>query len=144
MSVQRRADIPVPGAAPLVGHGLELILTRQLAGLLATPIFIVDPTGTLHFYNEPAEVILGCRFDETGVMPLDVWGTIFTPVNDEGEAIRAEDLPLAIAVQERRPAHGRFWILGMDGISRAIQATAFPIIGPGQRFLGAVAIFWES
>ena len=37
---------------------IELILTRQLASYLATPVFIVDAIGTLVFYNEPAEVIL--------------------------------------------------------------------------------------
>ena len=34
---------------------IEMILVRQLASYLAMPIFIVDPQGTLVFYNEPAE-----------------------------------------------------------------------------------------
>ena len=43
-------------------HAIELILMRQLAGGLATPVFLVDPDGDLLFYNEPAEAILGCRY----------------------------------------------------------------------------------
>ena len=30
------------------------------------PIFIIDPVGTLIFYNESAEPILGCRYEEMG------------------------------------------------------------------------------
>ena len=45
---------------------IEVILTRQLATYLAMPIFVIDTQGTLLFYNESAEAILGRRFDETG------------------------------------------------------------------------------
>ena len=48
---------------------IELILMRQLASTLAMPIFLVDADGTLAFYNEPAERVLGMRFEETGEMP---------------------------------------------------------------------------
>ena len=63
---------------------IEVILTRQLASYLAMPIFIVDPSGTLLFYNEPAETILGRRFEESGEMPMDVWSTVFTPTDEKG------------------------------------------------------------
>ena len=52
-----------------MGHPIQIILARQLAGYLSVPVFLVDQTGNLLFYNEPAEVILGQRFDETGAMP---------------------------------------------------------------------------
>ena len=45
---------------------LELILLRQCASHLAMPIWIMGPDGNLLFYNEPAEPILGRRFDEAG------------------------------------------------------------------------------
>ena len=50
-------------------HPVEMILTRQLAGYLSVPVVLVDTTGTVIFYNEPAERILGVRFEETG--PID-------------------------------------------------------------------------
>ncbi len=122
---------------------IEVILARQLAEHLAMPIFIVDPLGNLLFYNEPAEVILGYRFDETGPMPASKWSTIFFPVDRDGQPLQPEDLPLIIAMSERHPAHRSFWIRGMDENLREIEVTAFPLVGQAQRFLGAIAIFWE-
>ena len=42
-----------------MAHSIQIILTRQLAGYLSVPTFLVDPKGTLLFYNEPAEELLG-------------------------------------------------------------------------------------
>jgi hypothetical protein len=122
---------------------IELILTRQLASYLSVPLFVVDPAGTLLYYNEGAEVILGCRFSETGQMPAGEWSTVFTPTTEDGRPFPAEELPLMITLQERRPAHGRFWIAGLDGVRRQIDVTAFPLVGLGDRYVGAVALFWE-
>jgi len=35
------------------------------------------------------------------------------------------------------------WIEGLDGVRRLIEVTAFPISGQAERYLGALAIFWE-
>jgi PAS domain-containing protein len=123
---------------------IEVILARHLAECLAMPIFIVNPDGDLIFYNEPAEAILGLSYNETGMMPANEWATIFQPVDREGKALPPEDLPLMIAISTHHPAHKLFWIHGKDGVSREIEVTAFPLIGQAERFLGAVAIFWES
>lgn len=122
---------------------IEVILTRQLASYLAMPIFIVDHEGTLVFYNESAEPILGQRFEETGEMPASEWSSRFRTVDDQGTPIPAEQLPLMIALKDRRPAHLLFWILGLDNVRRRIETTAVPLIGQAGRYLGAVAIFWE-
>jgi PAS domain-containing protein len=122
---------------------IEVILARHLASCLAMPIFIIDPAGNLVFYNEPAEPILGCRFEETGEMPASEWSTIYTPTDENGASLPAEDLPLMIALVERRPANRRFWICSLDNVRRHIEVTAFPLIGQTDRFLGAMAIFWE-
>lgn len=122
---------------------IETILARHLAEYLAMPIFIVNPAGDLVFYNEPAEAVLGTRFNETGGMPASEWTTIFHPVDREGNSIPAEDLPLVRALNHRRPAHKNFWIRGLDGRLREIEVTAFPVIGQAGRFLGGIAIFWE-
>ena len=124
-------------------HHVEVILMRQTASYLATPIFVVDPDGRLLYYNEPAEDILGRRYDEAGEMPQAEWASIFTPTDEQGHALPPERLPLSIAVAEQRPAHGPMWIRGLDGTLRHIAVTAFPLIGQAGRFLGAVAFFWE-
>lgn len=124
---------------------VEVILARQLADYLALPIFLVDPNGNLLFYNEPAEDILGHRYAETGPMPAEEWATIFRPTDETGHPLPPDDLPLIIALRELRPAHSEFWIRGLDDhIARRIEVTAFPLIGQAQRYLGAVAIFWEK
>ena len=122
---------------------IEIILARQLASYLAAPIFIVDPEGTLVFYNESAELLLGKRFDETGEMKISTWATIFRPMNEKGEPLDSDLLPLVIAIKERRLAHSNFWIRGLDNTLRQIQVTGFPLVGQADRLLGAVAILWE-
>ncbi len=122
---------------------IEVILSRQLAEYLELPIFIVDPAGALLYYNAPAESVLGTRYAETGPMPASEWSTIFTPVDQKGQAIKPEDLPLMIAIIKQHPAHSSFWIQGMDETMRQIEVTAFPLIAQANRFLGAIAIFWE-
>jgi hypothetical protein len=59
-------------------------------------------------------------------------------------ALAVEDLPLVVALRERRPAHRAFWIHGLDGVRRRIEVTAFPLVGQGERHLGAMALFWEA
>jgi PAS domain-containing protein len=122
---------------------IEMILVRQLASYLAMPIFIVDPEGTLVFYNEPAEPIVGRRFEETGEMPIAEWSTIFEPTDEAGQPIAPKDNPLVIALTERRPAHRTLWIWGLDRVQRHLEVTCFPLIGQANRYLGAIAIFWE-
>jgi PAS domain-containing protein len=122
---------------------IEVILTRQLASYLAMPIFLVDPQGTLLYYNEPAEPILGRRFEETGEMPVGEWSVIFDPRDEDGNPLPPERLPLVVALSERRPAHGSLCIHGLDGVPRHIQVIAFPLLAQAGRFLGAAAIFWE-
>jgi PAS domain-containing protein len=123
---------------------IELILTRQLASYLAMPVFLVDLDGTLVFYNEPAERILGTRFDETGAMPASEWGTVFVPTDEHGAALEPSELPLVRALREGRPAHGTLWIHALDSVPRHIEVTAFPLIGQTNDRVGAVAIFWEA
>jgi PAS domain-containing protein len=122
---------------------IELILVRHLASRLAVPVFVVDPSGDLIYFNEPAERVLGRRFDEIRVMPFDEWTTVFVPAS-EGRTLAVEELPLVKALHQAVPAHSRFEIVGGDGMARSIEVTAFPIIAPDERLVGAVAMFWEA
>ena len=126
-----------------MAHPIQIILTRQLAGYLSVPTFLVDPKGTLLFYNEPAEVLLGRRFDETGAMPAEEWSTDFAPVDEEGRPVPPADVQLMIALDERRPGYRRFFIHGLNGVPPHLEAVAIPILAIQGEFLGAVALFWE-
>lgn len=123
---------------------IEIILMRQLASSLVMPMFIVDAEGTLLFYNEPAERILGRRFDETGEMSPIELAACWEITDAHGSVLAPETLVLTVAIVERRPAHGDCWLRGVDGVRRHIQATAIPLIAPPDRLLGAAAVFWED
>lgn len=126
-------------------HNLVLILGRGLASSIATPMFLVDPEGTLVYFNEPAESILGQSFAEAGEMSPEEWGTKFYPEDpDSGEKVSGEELPLSQALAGRRPAHRALMITGLDGVRRNIAITAFPLFARTDEFVGAVAIFWEQ
>jgi PAS domain-containing protein len=123
---------------------LILILARELATNLATPVFVVDAQGTLVFYNDAAEGILGQPFDEAGELTRDQWDEMFSPEWPDGTPIAPEEGPLARALDERHPTHASIAITGRDGIRRSIAVTAFPLLVGGAVFAGAVSIFWEE
>ena len=127
-----------------MAHPIQIILTRQLAGYLSVPVFLVDQKGNLLFYNEPAEVILGRRFEETGAMPAEEWASVFAPEDGQGRPIPPNDLPLMITLATQRPAYRRFFFRGLDGAMRQVEVAAIPIIGLQGDFLGAAALFWEA
>ncbi len=122
---------------------LELILARNLMSALSTPAFLVDEGGVLVFYNEAAGALLGKRYEELGTVGPEEWGALFGPFGDDGSPIPYDELPLVVAVRNGRPAHGDFEIRSADGVSRTIEASAFPILTPhGSQ--GAIAFFWPS
>jgi PAS domain-containing protein len=123
---------------------LILIITRELASNLATPVFIVDDRGIVIFYNEPAEAILGRTYAESGEMPAEEWRALFAPEGPDGRSLPLDKLPSAIAFRERRPAHGTFTIAGLDGVRREIAATGLPLFARGREFVGVVSIFWQQ
>jgi PAS domain-containing protein len=123
---------------------LALILARELASNLATPTLIADAEGTLVFYNEAAEAVVGRPFAEAGEMPVDEWATSFAPRTLAGEPVSVEHRPTRIALDERRPAHQAFRITSTDGVERDVEVTAFPLFAHSEEFVGIVAIFWRS
>lgn len=125
-------------------RNLVLILARELATNSATPMFLVDPNGTLVFFNEPAERVLGRTFSETGTLEPSEWGRVFAPVDDDGKTIPVEHLPLNKAMRDLEPGHLSMRITGLDGETRTIAVTAFPLFARANDFVGALAIFWEE
>ena len=123
---------------------IELILMRQLASYLAMPIMLFDPAGNLLFYNEPAEPILGRRFDETGEMSLEEWYAIHELTTEDGSPLPLEARPLVIALENRQAVHRIVWLRKVDGSRTKIEVTAFPLEGQSARQLGAVVILWEA
>jgi PAS domain-containing protein len=122
---------------------IEIILLRQWASHMAMPVWIAGERGELLYYNEPAEALLGKRFEEAGEMRLRDLPKIFETTTPEGEPLLPSDLPLAMALTKRRPAHLRVRITALDGETRLLDITAVPLQVQGGGYLGAMAVFWE-
>ena len=123
-------------------HPIELILTRHWASYLAVPIWITDPAGNLVYCNEPAEAVTGAR-QELGDLPAETHAELFQVRNLDGSPVPDEEMPLTVVLKQRVATHHPLRICGLDEIWRTIEATALPLVGQGQRFLGSVAMFWE-
>ena len=124
-------------------RSLLMIMARDFASRLATAVFLVDPEGTLVYFNEAAERVLGQSFVEGRSVPAREWSTTFTPEDENGQPVPLASLPLGVALTERTPSHKAIRITGADGVSRAIEVTAFPLFAHADECVGAVAIFWE-
>jgi hypothetical protein len=127
-----------------MAYAIEIILNRQLADCLAIPVFITDTLGNLLFYNEPAEEILGKRYEETGEMTVEEWSTVFKNKDVNGEPLPPDELPLVKTLKNQLPYFKTFCIESLQGKAEKISVTSYPIIGRAGGFLGAVAIFWRS
>lgn len=124
-------------------HPVEIILLQQWASLMAVPVWISDAEGRLVYYNEPAEPIVGVRFEDAGELPAEELLERFEMRDADGSSLSNEERPLMIALNKQMPAHRRMKIRGADREWRDIEVTAIPINGEGNRHLGAMATFWE-
>jgi PAS domain-containing protein len=124
-------------------RNLILILARAFASRLATAVFLVDADGRVVYFNEAAEQLLGQRFVEGHGMAPEEYMRLFRPTDEAGNRIPIPETPLGSAVTRGQPGHGRLSIRGADGVTRFIEATAFPLLEHTDEQVGAIAIFWE-
>ena len=122
------------------GQPLELILARNLVSLISRAAVLVDAEGRIVFYNDAAAHLVGEPFEEIGTMTRDEWNGRYGPVDEQGGALAANELPLAVAVREGRPAYGRFRIRAEHALLD-IEAGALPLLGPAG-YHGAMVFFW--
>lgn len=125
-------------------HPIEMILLKQWASLIAVPVWITDADGRLVYYNEPTEEIIGVRFEDAGEMSAEQVAEVFVICDLDGAPLAADDRPLMIALTKQMSAHRRIRFLRADKEWREIAFTAIPIIGEGNRHLGAMVTMWED
>lgn len=123
---------------------IELILLKDLVSQLGFPVTMVDAKGTVVYFNEPAERLYGRRYDDTGELPMADLGQLNAPLDENGEPLPVEQLPIMVALRERRPRQGRLVIHDAEGKAHHINSTSIPLDGQGGTLLGAMAIFWET
>ncbi len=131
--------VTAPGTA---AKSLPLILARELASSLSTPMFLLDAEGMLVFYNDAAALLLGKTFAELGEIPSNEFAESLQLTTVTGEPIHRRDTPSGIAYYEHRPAHQRVMATSYDGVRRTYEATAYPLLGETGVLHGAVAVFW--
>lgn len=131
-------DTPAAGGKPL-----PLILARELASNLATPMFLLDARGVLVFYNDAAALLIGKAYGEIGEIPAEEFGAVLDLRTPDGEPLRRRDTPAGIAFFERRPAHRTVAATGYDGVQRLVHATAYPLFGAAAEMYGVVSVFWQ-
>jgi PAS domain-containing protein len=134
------AAVTEPAPAP---KSLPLILARELASNLSTAMFLLDANGTLVFFNDAAETIIGKPFAELGEISANEFGEVLHMSTPDGDTIRRRDSPGGIAFLEHRPSHQILYVTGYDGQRRLVEATAYPLFGAAKEMHGVVSVFWQ-
>jgi hypothetical protein len=124
----------------LASHPIELILAKQWAGLLATPVLLLDGKGTLLYYNEPAEILLGRSFGVTGPMLRDEWSATFHFEDLEGQDLDPDRTPLGSSLDGGQADQRTLLVRGISGARTKIRLTTVPIQGAGDERLGVLAL----
>jgi hypothetical protein len=65
-------------------------------------------------------------------------------MDEKGNPLLPDDLPLVKTLRNCRPYHKTFFIESLTGKKEKISVTSYPIMGRPSRFLGAVALFWDN
>src|SRR5438093_4141327 len=86
-------------------RSLLLILAREFASKLATPVLIVDADGMIVYFNEAAEGVLGQKYSETHLRSVEDLARTFRPVDAAGMPISSTALPIGNTLRQQRPTH---------------------------------------
>ena len=119
---------------------LELILARNLVSIVSLAAFLFDAEERLVFYNDAAANLVGKRFEEVGTMTREQVTAELGPLDKRGRELPVDEVPLAVALRESRPAYGRFFIHSDRGLV-PVEAGALPLVGPSGLH-GAMVVFW--
>lgn len=122
---------------------LEMIILRQLAACLTIPMWMMDDSGDLIFYNEPAEALLGVQFDDVGPIRANQLVGMWQVSDLDGSPLPDDQVPVVATLTGQVPRHRAIRFRAKDGEWRTVEVTALPIEGQGNRFLGVLATFWE-
>ena len=122
---------------------LPLILAREFAANIATPVSVWDERGRLVYFNEPAERIVGRAHAEVGELEPAEWTKLFAVENIDGTPALLQEMPVGIAHLEKHPAHDMLAFTDLNGTRHEVEVTAFPLLGRADELLGVVAVYWE-
>lgn len=123
---------------------LVLIRAKHLAESVTTPMFLADAEGSLIFYNEAAEALLGRPFVDSGALSPTDWQEAFNVRDRDDSPFPLESMASWVQLQSERPAMGHIKFSGADGTDHLVATCAFPLFTEQQRFDGALILFWRD
>jgi PAS domain-containing protein len=132
------------GSAGSGTRSLPLILARELAANLATPMFLIDGEGTLVYFNEAAELMLGRTFADVGAISANEFGSRLQLAELDGSPMRRRDSPAGVAFLRREPSHRTLLATSLDGSRRQFEVTAYPLFGKIGEMHGVLTVFWAA
>ncbi len=125
-------------------RSLPLILARELAANLATPMLLIDADGQLVYCNDAAELMLGRTLGEMGATSAGEFGAMLHLTAADGSPLRRRDSPPGRAFIDREPAHQLLLVTALDGTHREVEVTAYPLFGRDDQMHGVLTVFWEA
>jgi PAS domain S-box-containing protein len=123
---------------------LPLILARELASNVATPFLVLDKDGTIVFFNERAEQIIGSTAAELGELTEEEWRALLKVERLDGTPVPSEQTPSAIARRECRPHLDTLVYTREDGHSMRLVVMAVPLLAHANDLAGVFLVFWET
>jgi PAS domain-containing protein len=123
-------------------RNLVLILARAFAAQLATAVFLLDPEGTVIYYNEAAERLTGRPFIEGAGSTAEDWLSRTRPRDEEGVEVGVQDLPLGTTMLKQEPSHGIVIFSTADGVDRRVETASFPLFAHTEDFVGSFSVVW--
>jgi hypothetical protein len=103
-----------------------------------------DATGTLVYYNDAAEQMLGRTYAELGPVTADEFGTMLQLADVGGTPLRRRDSPAGVAFINREPSHRTLLATTLDGRRETFECTAYPLFGKTDQMHGVLAVFWKA
>lgn len=124
-------------------HPIEIILLQQWASSMGVPIWITDAAGNLVYFNEATEALLGITFEEADNISAAEVSARFHITDLDGSELPEIERPLIIALSKQLPAQRRLLARAESGNTMVISDVAIPIVGEGNRPLGAMVFLWD-
>ncbi len=107
---------------------LPLILARELASNLSTPMFLLDGEGMLVYCNDAAELLIGRSMAELGEITGFEFGEQIDLRHSDGTPMSGADSPAGVAFFQRRPAHRRARWTAFDGTRREVERDLVSVV----------------
>lgn len=123
---------------------LPLILARELASNVATPFLVLDKDGTIVFFNERAEQIIGSTAAELGDLTEEQWRALLSVERLDGTPVASDQTPSAIARRECRPYLDTLVYTRQDGHRMKLVVMAVPLLAHANDLAGVFLVFWET